>query len=307
MTPADLSRTVADAVRCAVADGELAVEVPARVVVERTRPGGVGEYACSVALRIAGPAGKPAREVAGLLRKRLAGLPGIASVDVTGPGFLSFAMSGDAWADVARDVVARGATYGWCVDHRPSSSPSSPSSSSPSGPSSSQVAGPGGRELVVREAVGRILRSQGIEGIGGDAGLLRVAPVPRGEGDVVRRFGAEAARWAMLAVPPQERPVFSERLLLQDESSDLFLVRYAHARSRALVRNAAQLGFTPDIEARPDAEVHAVAPPPPAAPAPPPDPPPPPPPPALFPPLPLRRAPPRIATCRSRAVVHRII
>ncbi|NEA06842.1 arginine--tRNA ligase, partial [Streptomyces sp. SID10692] len=52
MTPADLSRTVLHAVRRAVDEDALHAPVPPRVRVERTRPGGSGDYACAVALQL---------------------------------------------------------------------------------------------------------------------------------------------------------------------------------------------------------------------------------------------------------------
>ncbi|MGW7120770.1 DALR anticodon-binding domain-containing protein, partial [Streptomyces sp. NPDC054901] len=47
----------------------------------------------------------------------------------------------------------------------------------------------------------------------------------------------------LLGAPARETPSFSAGLLVQDESSELFRVRYAHARARALHRNAEHLGF----------------------------------------------------------------
>ena len=71
MTPAELSRTVVHAVCRAVEDGALRVAVPDRVRIERPRPGGVGDWATNAALTLAGPAGRPPREVAEILRTRI--------------------------------------------------------------------------------------------------------------------------------------------------------------------------------------------------------------------------------------------
>lgn len=76
---------------------------------------------------------------------------------------------------------------------------------------------------------------------------LSVAPLAKRDGDVVARFGVDAARWAMLCVPARETPEFSDRLLVQGEGSEFFRVRYAHARSRALLSNADGLGFGPVV------------------------------------------------------------
>ncbi|TRV76089.1 hypothetical protein FKN01_19575 [Streptomyces sp. 130] len=117
MTPVDLSTTVLHAVRRAVREDALRGPVPARVRVERTRPGGRGDYASAVALQLAGPAGLAAREVAEILRDRLAGAPGVAGVEITGPGFLNFTLDAATGAAAHRDLVHRvreqGERYGY--------------------------------------------------------------------------------------------------------------------------------------------------------------------------------------------------
>ncbi|WP_405832001.1 ArgS-related anticodon-binding protein NrtL [Streptomyces sp. NBC_00105] len=229
MTPADLSPCVVRAVRCAVADGELPEEgvVPQRVVVERTRPGGVGEYATPVAFQVAKAAGLPPREVADVLARRLAAEPGIERVEVTGAGFLNFVLPAPS-----APAVVLGATL---ADETALADETTPADET----------GLGLRERVVRRSVLRLVCAQG----GSERDLpevLPVAPLAKRDSDVVARYGAEAAHWRMLAVPARETPVFSEGLLLQGEGNEFFRVRYAHARSRALLRNADQLGFHPE-------------------------------------------------------------
>ncbi|MFD7099865.1 hypothetical protein ACFWA0_34165, partial [Streptomyces xanthophaeus] len=109
MTPADLSRTVVRAVRCAVEDGELpaGADVPGgRAVVERTRPGGVGDYATPVAFQVAKGAGRRPADVAQLLARRLDGVSGIERVEVTGAGFLNFVLAPPDAAEVVRAALA---------------------------------------------------------------------------------------------------------------------------------------------------------------------------------------------------------
>ncbi|MGW7328401.1 ArgS-related anticodon-binding protein NrtL [Streptomyces sp. NPDC054840] len=218
MTPADLSRCVVSAVRCAVEDGELGGVVPARVVVERTRPGGVGEYATPVALQIAKGAGRRPAEVAEVLARRLGGVAGIERVEVTGAGFLNFSLRSASPAQLVRDV-RRAVVI-----------------EVPDGPSREP------RERLVRAAVARIEALQGVPP-GPDP---VVAPIARRDGDVLARYGADAVAWAVLTTPARETPEFSDALLVQGEGNALFRVRYAHARARALVRNAAQLGLSPE-------------------------------------------------------------
>ncbi|MFH8408751.1 ArgS-related anticodon-binding protein NrtL [Streptomyces sp. NPDC018019] len=121
VTPAEFSRAVLCSVRGAVEDGELSVTVPERVVVRvpgskgsKARQGGGDgvDFACDVALQVAKEAGRPPREVAEVLRKRLTGVPGVAGVGVAGAGFLNVTLTGAARAGLVRSVLAQGRAYG---------------------------------------------------------------------------------------------------------------------------------------------------------------------------------------------------
>ncbi|MFF1491290.1 ArgS-related anticodon-binding protein NrtL [Streptomyces sp. NPDC058304] len=246
MTPADLSRTVVRAVRCAVEEGELPAEagVPERVVVERTRPGGVGDYATPVAFQVAKAAGRPPRGVADVLARRLGAEPGIEHVEVTGAGFLNFMLPPPSAPSVVRDAIVRDIVI---RDVRGGAMFAAPA------PAPADETGTGLRECVVRRSVLRLVCAQGGTGCDRPEDLpedrpedLPVAPLAKRDGDVVARYGRDAAHWAMLAVPARETPVVSDTLLVQGEASEFFRVRYAHARSRALVRNADHLGFHPE-------------------------------------------------------------
>ncbi|MBE8472613.1 ArgS-related anticodon-binding protein NrtL [Streptomyces justiciae] len=57
-------------------------------------------------------------------------------------------------------------------------------------------------------------------------------------------LGRDAARWALLCPAAHDRPRITDEHLVQREGNPLFRVRYTHARTRALSRNAADLGFT---------------------------------------------------------------
>lgn len=105
MTPAQLSDALLHTVRRAVDSGQLDVPVPPRAVVRRPRHG-EGDWATALALQLAGPAGRPAREVAGVLRDGLAGAPGVRAVEVTGPGYLTVRVADTAGGEVLREVLA---------------------------------------------------------------------------------------------------------------------------------------------------------------------------------------------------------
>ena len=114
VTPEELSTTIARALATLVDEGTLRLPdgVPADVVVERPRNRDHGDYATNVALQLAKKAGVSPRELAGMLAERLTGSPGVASVDIAGPGFLNIRVTADAQGVLAAQVVAAGPSYG---------------------------------------------------------------------------------------------------------------------------------------------------------------------------------------------------
>ncbi|MBM7805630.1 arginyl-tRNA synthetase [Geodermatophilus bullaregiensis] len=112
MTPEQLRDLVRTAVGAVVERGTLAVAVPDDVLVERPKNPEHGDYATNVALRLAKPAGMPPRAVADLLAEELRAQPGVARVDVAGPGFLNVTLARGALGRIAVDAVTAGEAYG---------------------------------------------------------------------------------------------------------------------------------------------------------------------------------------------------
>jgi len=112
VTPAELAAAVREAVRVAIDDGALVVTPPDQVKVERPKVKEHGDYATSVALQLAKPAGRPPREVAETIAARLRETPGVANVDVAGPGFLNISLDSAAQGELARTIVNLGEDYG---------------------------------------------------------------------------------------------------------------------------------------------------------------------------------------------------
>jgi len=230
VTPVELSRTVLRAVRRAVDDGELSVAVPQRVVVGPPGPGGCGDYATNIALQLARPAGQPPARVAEILRQRLAGTDGVADVVVTGPGFINISLEsvGKSAAALVREILGQHMAYGH----------------------SDALAGQvvqlripyDVRAEVFADALVRIVGSQGgrVEVEHREPHNLRPVPAPEDPAPL----GPDAARWALLHPAAHDRPRITADHLVQRESNPLFRVRYAYARTRALGRNASDLGFT---------------------------------------------------------------
>lgn len=245
MTPAELSRTVLRSVRGAVEERELSVPVPARIVVQPPPRPGCGDYASNVALQLAKPAGRPAREVAEILRKRLAGTPGIDRVEIAGPGFLNFTLGDGALVALVRDVLAQGTAYGdRSAGNRPVadlvSADPAPVGRVSTGRASAGRPGPGARAAVVGEVLERIGAAAGWAGRAD--GHPALVPVPDDLATLTARLGTDEARWILLR-PAAHDPVRVPERPVQRESNPRFRVQYAHARTRALVRNAADLGF----------------------------------------------------------------
>jgi arginyl-tRNA synthetase len=112
VTPAELSSAVRAAVQAAVDAGDLVVAVPDEVRIERPRGKEHGDYATSIALQLAKPAGRPPREVAEGVAARLREADGVAAVDVAGPGFLNITLDAAAQGELARTIVTGGDAYG---------------------------------------------------------------------------------------------------------------------------------------------------------------------------------------------------
>ncbi|MFE5598754.1 ArgS-related anticodon-binding protein NrtL [Streptomyces coelicoflavus] len=256
MTPVDLSRTVLHAVRRAVDAGELSVAVPTRAVVAPPGPGGCGDYASSIALQLARPAGQTPLRVAEVLRPYLVAADGITDVVLTGPGFLNISLDrAAAGVGLVREILRRGGRYGYA--------------DRPDGRVVQLHCPHDLRAVVVAEASARLLRSQGalvrvtaegfedvwtsvlgvrVDAVGHAPAELpvnvRPVPVPAHGADDPMSLGRDAGRWALLHPAAHDRPRTGDEHLVQRESNALFRVRYAHARARAATRNAADLGFT---------------------------------------------------------------
>ncbi|MCM2421656.1 ArgS-related anticodon-binding protein NrtL [Streptomyces sp. RKAG293] len=240
MTPAELSRAVLSTVRRAVAADELRVTVPDRISVQRPPRPGCGDYATNVALQLAGAAGCPPREVAEVLRKRLATEPGIAQVVIAGPGFLNITLDAAAYGDVVRKVLERGAAYGH--------------GDALAGTYVTPVHDGEPRAAVTAEVLERLLRSCGASVGAGDSAEppepVSVRPAGATAAQLCERLGPDAARWALLRPPADDTPSLDPAVLLSQRAGNpLFRVRYAHARSRALLRNAHDLGIEPSSDA----------------------------------------------------------
>jgi arginyl-tRNA synthetase len=115
VTPAELSEALRAVLVAAHEAGDLQVaaeDLPQSVAVERPRQREHGDWASNVAMQLAKKAGTTPRALAEMVAARLMELPGIARVDVAGPGFLNITLDTAAAGELARTVVEAGTGYG---------------------------------------------------------------------------------------------------------------------------------------------------------------------------------------------------
>lgn len=115
MTPAELSAALSSVLDDVIASGALDVAAdrrPGAVAIERPKSADHGDYSTNIALQLAKPAGRSPREVAQLLAPQIERLPGVAAVEIAGPGFLNITLDDAAQGELARTVVRLADGYG---------------------------------------------------------------------------------------------------------------------------------------------------------------------------------------------------
>ena len=112
MTPEELSAAIRAALTAAVEAGDLTVEIPSEIRVERPKQKGHGDWTSNIAMQLAKPAGMKPRDVAGVIGERLRSAEGIADLEIAGPGFLNITLDAASAGELARSIVEAGAGYG---------------------------------------------------------------------------------------------------------------------------------------------------------------------------------------------------
>ncbi|SDS34981.1 arginine--tRNA ligase [Microterricola viridarii] len=125
MTPAELSQSLVGIVQSIVdgrrsaeqgengaADAAAPVITAADVVLERPKNRDHGDWASNIAMKLAKPLGANPRELATEIAAAAAGIDGIASAEVAGPGFINFRIDAAAAGALARAIVEAGKAYG---------------------------------------------------------------------------------------------------------------------------------------------------------------------------------------------------
>ena len=166
MTPADLSQSLFELVvdlierrRPAGSDTtELGVSV-ADVVLERPRNRDHGDWASSLSMKIAKALGTNPREIAAELAAGLEKVPGVASVEVAGPGFINIRLEAAAAGALAKTIVDAGPAYGTGTTYSGIKINLEFVSANPTGP----IHMGGVRWAAVGDSLARVLKAEGAD------------------------------------------------------------------------------------------------------------------------------------------------
>ena len=107
-----LAAQIQAAISRAIERGDLIGTVPSAIPLERPKNRDHGDYASSIALQLAKPAGKKPRDVAELLKKDLETLAEVSAVDIAGPGFINITLNRASQADLVRTILTAQGAYG---------------------------------------------------------------------------------------------------------------------------------------------------------------------------------------------------
>jgi arginyl-tRNA synthetase len=107
-----LAAQIQAAISRAIERGDLIGTVPATIPLERPKNRDHGDYASSIALQLAKPAGKNPRDVAELLKADLESLAEVSAVNIAGPGFINITLNRTSQADLVLTILTAQEMYG---------------------------------------------------------------------------------------------------------------------------------------------------------------------------------------------------
>jgi arginyl-tRNA synthetase len=107
-----LAAAISAAIGAAIERGDLVGTIPVTIPLERPKNRDHGDYATSVALQLAKPAGMSPRAVAELLQSALLDLPEVTAVEIAGPGFINITLNRSSQAELVSTILSSPATYG---------------------------------------------------------------------------------------------------------------------------------------------------------------------------------------------------
>jgi arginyl-tRNA synthetase len=96
----------------ALESGSLKGAAPESIKLERPKDRTHGDYASSIALQLAKPAGMNPREVAQIIADQLNGVDGISKVDIAGPGFINITLNRASQAALVETILKATKDFG---------------------------------------------------------------------------------------------------------------------------------------------------------------------------------------------------
>ncbi len=107
-----LESAIKAAIERALIAGSLSGQIPATIKLERPKERDHGDYATSIALQLAKPAGKNPRDIAQIICDQLAGTDGISKLDIAGPGFINITLNRANQAELVTTILNATKDYG---------------------------------------------------------------------------------------------------------------------------------------------------------------------------------------------------
>ena len=154
-----LEQLVKQALVQAVESGALALEEIPEPTLERPREEAHGDWACTIAMRLAKAARRNPREIAQAIIDNLPENDLVASVEIAGPGFINFTLNNSAFQKVVSDVRDAGMDYGRSELSEPCKVNIEYVSANPTGPMHVGH----GRWAALGDAIARCMRHAGYE------------------------------------------------------------------------------------------------------------------------------------------------
>lgn len=99
-----LEQLVNEALEAAINDGLLELDSVPEVGLERPRDESNGDWACTVAMRLAKSARKNPRDIAQIIVDRIPANDMVSAVEIAGPGFINFTLAPSTFHGVARSI-----------------------------------------------------------------------------------------------------------------------------------------------------------------------------------------------------------
>ena len=107
-----LAAAISAAIGAAIERGDLVGTIPVTIPLERPKNRDHGDYATSVALQLAKPAGMSPRAVAELLQSSLLALSEVTAVEIAGPGFINITLNRSSQAELVSTILTSPTTFG---------------------------------------------------------------------------------------------------------------------------------------------------------------------------------------------------